>query len=294
VVASEPGWQTQLGSLRTELDELQPKLAALTAQQAEIELILERRGAGGVRAALGNWLGRPVEEHTAEATRLAGELGAIQARLDELTVSERELQARIAAATLARAELAAMRDRAVEALRAMPGPIGDEIRALDTEDAQDRKRLAAIVEVVELVEHARAAVEEIDAAAINLRQRERAAELLDGRTWPFESPAQQALQAARSRLSEAVGEAALRLRAVDRRFGATACAWAGDLSIAKLIELVSGARYLDSITELRCLAHVAGMQRSLTDTAVELGVVRGRLTDHVANREARRRELLEL
>lgn len=131
LLATEPDLLEHRGLLRRQHDTLQERADELGRELAEIER-------GGVIATISGWLGK-------SPSRV--ELDEISAKLAQLVAEERGVDASLAGLDRARAELAELEAVRAATLRTMPGAIGDELRALDTELA----RQATVIEAIRTV-----------------------------------------------------------------------------------------------------------------------------------------------
>lgn len=293
-IASEPAVRSKLVPIRLEHDELQGQLAVVGAQLSEAEADLAKRRWGGVRATVSGWIGRALEELETEVARLASSYGKLLARAAELDAAEVALLAEIRGVEEARQEIAALRDRTVDALRVAEGPIGDEVRALDADDVLDRDQRASIVAVLDVVEFARTAVWQVQTVADDLKQLTGAGstvsvvfELIEA---PFNTPATHAQRdECRVRLSDSFETAMVRLVDVIATYDRTGCRWFAAMSRERVHEIAVNRRARVEETWLaRDAEAVIGCMLELIRGLSE---VRDRLARNLIERDTRRREL---
>ena len=272
-IASESGLRACLEPVQQQLDQMRSELDALAPRVAEASEMVAKRRAGGVLSTIGGLFGRSDEEHEAEAARLTAERAVLQARIDAHATAERELQDQIAVTYHARMELAALRDRAVAALREDPGELGDQLRALDVEDARARTRDETIVRGLLLVEAARDAVLWIRASGAD-HGAVRAAQLADEfaplpiRIGPSAASIEEDHR--RVRISDAIGEAAIRVQELLSGYEDTRCEWRARLSPGELREVFSGIRNLETIGASPSIVKGATVLATLDDLEREL------------------------
>jgi hypothetical protein len=121
LLESEPALRERRSKLRHQHDTLQERADGLGRDVAEAER-------GGVISTISGWLGNETPSR---------ELDEITAQLAQLVSDERAVDAELAKLDAARTELAELEAASFAALRAMPGPLGDELRALDAELARE-------------------------------------------------------------------------------------------------------------------------------------------------------------
>jgi len=296
LIASEPALRTKLVPLRLEQDDLQGQSAVLGAQLSEAEATLAKRRQGGVLAALGGWFGRSLEEHEASVAGLSAEYQQQTARLDQLVADERALLADIAKAVAATAELEALRERAVEALRVSEGPQGDEMRAIEAEDTRDRAQRAEITRMLDVIDIARTSVWQIQTVLGDLRQLTGSGatasvvmELLES---PFSTPAtHEQRDDCRERLKAAFEFAVIRLNDVVALYDRTGCTWFGTMPPDRIVQLAARRHLRTEDTDL--VRNAEAVITCMFQLARELGEVRDRLLRDELSRKARRDELLD-
>jgi hypothetical protein len=121
LLAGEPELRERRSRLRHEHDLLEERADILGREVAEAER-------GGVISTISGWLGNDSPND---------ELEKITTQLAQLVTDERAIDAELAKLEAARIELAELEAASFAALRAMPGPSGDELRALDAELARE-------------------------------------------------------------------------------------------------------------------------------------------------------------
>ena len=132
LLAAEPQLRERRARLRHEHDTLQERADVLGREVAEAER-------GGVRSTISGWLGN-------ESPSI--EYQEITAQLAQLVADERAIDGELAKLEAARTELAELEAASFATLRAMPGPIGDELRALDAELARETTLIADLRSVL--------------------------------------------------------------------------------------------------------------------------------------------------
>ena len=132
LLESEPELRERRGKLRHQHDTLEERADLLGREVAEAER-------GGVISMISGWLGNETP---------SGELEEITVQLAQLVGDERAIDAELAKLEAARTELAELEAASFATLRAMPGPIGDELRALDAEVARETTLIADLRSVL--------------------------------------------------------------------------------------------------------------------------------------------------
>ncbi|MEJ7601949.1 MAG: hypothetical protein WKG01_28900 [Kofleriaceae bacterium] len=143
VLAREPALIARRGQIRRAHDALQERADVLGREVAELER-------GGIVATITNWLGRSASHD---------KLAAITAELATRVAEERAVDADLAEVAAARAELATLEAQRLLALRAMPGGLGDQLRALDDELTARTTSIAALREILIAGERAQTLVD---------------------------------------------------------------------------------------------------------------------------------------
>lgn len=145
--------EVELGERRTrirrELDELQERADRLAREITEASR-------GGILSALGNLLGGTTED---ELSRARSDHAALEAEIAGLVQRERDVEAQLANIEAMLADRAAQEEARLDAARAAPGPLGDELRAIAAERALANDRLTAFDSVLG---HARRALTVVD------------------------------------------------------------------------------------------------------------------------------------
>jgi hypothetical protein len=296
LIAAEPGLRSKIAPLRLAHDELQNQLDVLGPQLSEAEATLAKRREGGVLATLGGWLGKSIEEHQAEMEKHAAAHARLTAEVTALAAEERELWAKIAQAVDAKAELARMRELAIDAMRTAEGPVGEEVRALDADDARDRAQVAAIVRMLDLVDLARTAVWQIQTVAADLTKLTGLGSTVTAILERFDSPLSESQtsvdrESTRERLGEAIAYAAIHLRALIAQYDDAGCEWFARMPRPRVLELAAGRRRIANVEESPCVRQAEPLIECMFELAGGLGDKRDRLLRDLAGRAARRDEL---
>ncbi|MCW5802089.1 MAG: hypothetical protein KIT31_06855 [Deltaproteobacteria bacterium] len=158
LIAAEPEVVAERTRLRYEHDELVERIDRLEVAEAEAA-----RG-GGLRGLL---RGRRARAEEAERRRAA--LVEERARLEEVVAAEREVAAKLAEIERARREAAGREVSAIDELRAVEGPEGDALRAVDAAIAEGEHEIGKLSALLAVAERAADAVRRVAEARENIR-----------------------------------------------------------------------------------------------------------------------------
>jgi hypothetical protein len=295
LIASEPDLQKEAASIKREEYASTETADRIGPELAEAERELEQRRAGGVIATVSGWFGRSLEEHEREVARLQTEHAEVTTRIAALSAAATEIRSKLTAINEARVELERLHDNGVAALRTAEGPHGDEVRALDADDAREREPLLAINRVIDVCDLARHAVWTIDAVVADLETVKGAAQtvvaVLQRLESPLETPAiVEDRDATRTRLSDAIGFASTQLRELVAAHDALEMPWPVKMPRARVLQLAA-SQIAGSPENSESVKNSGPLAEFVTELLAVLVAKRDQLVSNRAEREKRRREL---